>query len=146
MFSAEGAVSGDAASITSVELILRFNNTASLGTTPSMFGSLNLGTGVGSYSVNLTPVLSRMADGNAVYDVTFNGLPGTPGAGFNGENPNDTWGLVLWDTSNVGFENGLIGWSLEINPVPEPVNVALAVFGVVAVGTGGVRRYLKQRK
>ena len=146
VFATEGVVSGDASSITSVELTLKFNSAASLGTVPSIFGSLNLGTAANSYSVNLAPMASTMAGGNAIYDVTFNGTPGTPGAGFNGQNPNDTWGLVLWDNSHSGFENGLIGWSLDINPVPEPVNVALGVFGVVVVGTGVVRRYVKKDK
>jgi hypothetical protein len=37
--------------------------------------------------------------------------------------------LNLWDTSTSGIENGLVGWTLDVTAVPEPVNVALAVFG-----------------
>lgn len=49
-------------------------------------------------------------------------------------NPNDTWGLVLWDHSNSGIENGLVSWTLSINAVPEPVTLALIVFAALAGG------------
>jgi hypothetical protein len=66
--------------------------------------------------------------------VTFSGASGTPGAGFNGLDPNDTWALVLWDKSTSGIENGLVSWSLDITAVPEPVTLALICFGALAAG------------
>jgi hypothetical protein len=126
-FSAEHPISDPASTITSIELILTFNDSASLGST--MLGTLNLGTGTGSPSVSLSPTFSYNSGVNSVYDVTFTGTSGTPGSGFNGLNPNDTWGLVLWDTGNNGIQNSLVGWSLDIEAVPEPVNVALGIFG-----------------
>ena len=136
-------------SITSIELILTFNNSVSLGATSDLStlrGSLNLGTDVSSPYVSFTPVISSTSGGNAIYDVTFTGSSGTPGAGFDGLNPNGTWGLVLWDTGTTGFENGLVGWNLDITAVPEPVNVALGVFGVALAAGGGIKWLRRQNK
>jgi hypothetical protein len=47
-------------------------------------------------------------------------------------NPNNTWGLVLWDNGHSGIENALVGWRLDITAVPKPVNVALICFGSLA--------------
>ena len=79
--------------------------------------------------------------------MTFPGSSGNPGTGFNGLNPNSTWSLVLWDNSTSGIENGLVGWSLDITAVPEPVNVALGIFAgvflvVILVGSRPVRNRL----
>ncbi len=52
---------------------------------------------------------------------------------YHGMNPNGTWTLFLADLS-TGAQSQLLGWSLDITAeVPEPVNVALAVFGGVFV-------------
>jgi len=132
VFSVEHPISGIESSITSIELILTFNSSASLG--GGIQGSLNLGTGGGSPFISFTPSASYSGTGSqVVYDATFSGL--------NGYNPNATWGLVLWDTSSTGLENGLAGWSLNITAVPEPVNLALGVFGVGALGVHGLRRW-----
>jgi len=48
-------------------------------------------------------------------------------ASFNGANPNGTWTLFIADES-AGNTSTLNGWSLDITAVPEPVNVALAIF------------------
>jgi len=67
---------------------------------------------------------------------------------YNGMNPNGTWTLFLADLS-AGAQSQLVNWSLDITAVPEPVNVALAVFGgVVAAVTVGrsrlVRKFVRQ--
>jgi len=128
--------------VTSVNLVLTFNSTASLGYTAgnsTIQGLLNLGTSPSSPYVNFTPVISSMSGGQATYNVTF-------ATELDGYNPNATWGLVLWDTSNSGIQNGLAGWSLEVTAVPEPVNVALGVFGSLLVLIVGVRGYRSSRK
>jgi subtilisin-like proprotein convertase family protein len=51
---------------------------------------------------------------------------------FNGLDPNGTWTLFFADRS-PGAQSTLAGWSLDITAVPEPVNVALAIFGGVSV-------------
>jgi hypothetical protein len=138
-FSVEHAIGGIASSITSVEIILTFNDSSSLPGGPSgIQGLLNLGTDPSSPFVSFNPTLGTAGSGSQrIYDVTFSGTSGTPGTGFSGLDPNSTWGLVLWDNSSSGIPNGLVGWSLDITAVPEPVNVALGVFaglfGVVIV-------------
>lgn len=59
---------------------------------------------------------------------------------FTGINPNGTWTLYFADTIAGGGNATLNGWSLNITAVPEPVNVALAVFGMVVIGAGVVRQ------
>jgi subtilisin-like proprotein convertase family protein len=60
---------------------------------------------------------------------------------FNGINPNGTWTLVFSDFVTSGSPSTLVGWSLDITAVPEPVNVALGIFGVLAAGFGLGRRF-----
>ena len=48
---------------------------------------------------------------------------------FNGVNPNGSWTLYFSDTIAGGGNATLNGWSLDITAVPEPVNVALGMFG-----------------
>lgn len=50
-------------------------------------------------------------------------------SGFNGGNPNGSWMLYFADTIAGGGDATLNGWSLDITAVPEPVNVALGIFG-----------------
>ena len=49
-------------------------------------------------------------------------------ASFNGVDPNGTWTLFFADQAG-GNTSTLNGWSLDITAVPEPVNVALGIFG-----------------
>ena len=65
---------------------------------------------------------------------------------YGGANPNGTWTLFFADVTAGGGNATLNGWSLDITAVPEPVNMAAGVFGLVMVGTGGIRHYLKERK
>jgi len=65
-------------------------------------------------------------------------------AGVNGSVADGTWTLYFADLSSGGGTSVLNSWSLGITPVPEPVNVALAMFGLVLVGGGVVRRCLRK--
>ena len=47
---------------------------------------------------------------------------------FDGLSPNGTWTLFFADRA-AGGQSTLVSWSLDITPVPERVNVALACFG-----------------
>lgn len=51
-------------------------------------------------------------------------------ASFDGMNPNGTWTIFFADLSS-GNTSTLQGWSLDITAVPEPVNMALTIFGGV---------------
>jgi hypothetical protein len=56
--------------------------------------------------------------------------PDGPGfSSFNTLDPNGTWTLFLADISS-GSQSRIDTWGLEIEVVPEPVNVALAIFGM----------------
>ncbi len=62
---------------------------------------------------------------------------------FNGLNPNGSWTLFVADMAGGpdARVSTLTDWSLDIQPVPEPVNVALAAFGVLAAMVAAVRRW-----
>jgi subtilisin-like proprotein convertase family protein len=62
---------------------------------------------------------------------------------FNGMNPNGTWTLFLADNAHPD-QSTLVGWSLDITAVPEPVDYALAIFGVLFVAVG-VARHVKSK-
>ena len=65
---------------------------------------------------------------------------------FNGTDPNSSWTLYFSDTLAGGGNATLNGWSLDISAVPEPINVALPIFGVGFIGFSVIRRYLGSRK
>jgi hypothetical protein len=139
VFSDEHVVSDDPDhSITSVELVLTFNDGSSLtGDGTGIEGHLILGTGASPSFVNFYPIGSPVSDSHErTYDLTF--------SSFNNLNPNDTWTLALWDNSTSGIENGLVSWTLDISgtAVPEPVDAALAIFGAL-VAVAFIFRRLK---
>jgi subtilisin-like proprotein convertase family protein len=67
-------------------------------------------------------------------------------ASLDGSQANGTWTLYFADLSAGGGQATLGGWSLGFNvtPVPEPVNVALGVFGTLLVA-GGFYRHLRSK-
>ncbi len=67
---------------------------------------------------------------------------------FNGLNPNGTWTLFVSDMAGgpQGVQSTLVDWSLDVNPVPEPVNVALGAFGLLAGLTAAGRRWFRHRQ
>jgi hypothetical protein len=99
-------------------------------------GQLTLGTGANSPYVAFNPVETYTdVNGNSVYDVNF--------SNFNGLSPDNTWSLILWD-NNSKYSNQLVDWSLTVE-VPEPVDVALVVFGLMFVAIL-VTRWHRARK
>ncbi len=70
---------------------------------------------------------------------------------YDGMNPNGTWTIFFADLSS-GAQSQLLDWSLSItSEVPEPVNVALGVFGgifvvVTALRNRRVRSWLHRRR
>ncbi len=59
---------------------------------------------------------------------------------FNGVNPNGDWTLYFEDNGAMNTAT-LSSWSIGITAVPEPINVALGVFGGGALVVQGVRRW-----
>ena len=62
-------------------------------------------------------------------------------------NPNGSWTLFFADMS-AGEQSQVVSWELDISAVPEPVNIALAIFGAVALlvglGSGQLKRVLER--
>ena len=63
---------------------------------------------------------------------------------FNGANPNGDWTLYFADRSPIGIST-LNSWSVGIEAVPEPANIALAVFGVLFASVQGMRLWSRRR-
>lgn len=135
-YSVEHLVNIADTSITSFQIILTFNDSSSLlGNSSGIQGHIILGTAPNSPYVSFYPEISYSGEGSQkIYDVTFSGSAGNPGTGFFGLNPNNTWGLVLWDNGENGIENQLIGWTLKINAIPEPTTWALVGFVALLCG------------
>jgi len=79
-----------------------------------------------------------------IFAGTYNAA-GTLGT-FNNSSANGNWTLFFADMAPGGGQAQLTGWSLDITAVPEPINVALAIFGIGFIGVGAVRVYRKSRK
>ena len=140
-FSAEHTISGLPSSITGVELILTFNNSASLtgSSLSGIQGTLILDPSGSDTYVSFSPVATRAGTGSQeIFDMSS--------SAFNDLSPNSTWALDLYDNSSTGIENGLVSWELEVAAVPEPVNVALGIFGALALGAAVFPRIWKNGK
>jgi hypothetical protein len=100
--------------------------------------------------------LDSQATGGSIHDIASPGsLPTysyTPDGGslaaFNGSDPNGTWTIFFADMASGGGSgpSTLQGWTLDITAVPEPVNVAMGVFGVCLAGIGLGRRIYARAK
>jgi subtilisin-like proprotein convertase family protein len=67
---------------------------------------------------------------------------------FNGSNPNGGWVLFISDLSGGDGSNVSVlnSWSLTLDVVPEPVNVALGVFAALLLAVAGIRRWRNLRR
>ena len=91
----------------------------------------------GDTSAGLTQTLTGTALYSGVSPLSSYTSFTTPGSStslsdnslYGGINPNGTWALFFADVAGGGGNATLNGWSLDITAVPEPVNVALAMFG-----------------
>lgn len=129
-------LSGLGSSISGVTLTLELQG----GFASDLQGYLRLGNLAGSTAYNLASLiqgqtLSESTPTDYTIDLTTT---------FSSQNPNDTWTLFFADTS-PGGNTTLNGWSLNINPAPEPIAIALPIFGAILVTTGLVRRCISRR-
>jgi len=113
-------------------------------------GAVN-GFGASGAGMNITLQDLGAVNGNIQNETSGSVLSGTYNAagslsGFNGSVADGTWTLFFADLSSGGGTSTLNGWSLDITAVPEPINVALAVFGAAFVTAGVVRSYHNSRK
>jgi hypothetical protein len=63
---------------------------------------------------------------------------------FNNSMVDGTWRLFFADLASGGGTSVLSSWSLEITTAPEPVNVALGVFGGLGAVAWAVRRWRRK--
>jgi hypothetical protein len=109
------------------------------GDSSDLSGYLRLGS---SDYYDLTPLIQGPSlSGGHTYTIDFNdtGFQSV----FYGQNPNNTWTLFFADTVN-GDTTTPNGWSLDVTAVPEPANIALGVFGIIAIGGMAWRRYRQE--
>lgn len=115
--------------ITSVQLVLSFLSADGLNgndaDNPGFQGTITLGGTETSPYISVYPTVSSSL---GTYDVTFTGTA-IDNTGLNGLSPNGIWVLDIWNNGLSG--NTLASWSLDVTAVPEPVNVALGVFGLL---------------
>jgi len=67
-------------------------------------------------------------------------VAGTLGT-FNNSSANGQWTLFFADLTKGGGQAQLNGWSLDITPVPEPVDLALGLFAAMLLGYAGVNQF-----
>jgi hypothetical protein len=97
-----------------------------------------------SYSIDGTTFTSLPTTINAANTTTFNGTAYT--ADFSAITAlNGAANVYFRDTIALGNNDQVRFDNIAINAVPEPVNVALGVFGFCAVVGGVGRRYLRNR-
>ena len=65
-------------------------------------------------------------------------------ASFNNLDPNGSWTIFFADMAS-GDSSTVMGWSLEINAVPEPVNLALIALGGILATAKGIA-WLRSRR
>lgn len=130
-------VGGEGSSLSALTLTFALQG----GYSTDLSGYLRMGSSGGSPSYDLTSLIQgqTLSSGSAtsyMIDFTTSGFATT----FDGGNPNTTWTLFFADNSALG-QTTVNGWSLDVTAVPEPVNVALAIFGgVLAVWSASRRR------
>jgi hypothetical protein len=100
------------------------------------FSSFQLNSTTGTSDSTFGASSSSTANITGTYNFNF-------GTTFNNIAPTGDWILYVTD-SQAGSQGTLTGWSLGLDVVPEPVNVALGVFGAmlaaVVVGRWGWQR------
>ena len=131
-----------------------------IGTPTTTFGSASAGFGDGTspYPNGATSYSFKLDDAGDAGLHAYTGTTGVPVTGsykpdaaggtsfgsFAGADPNATRSIFFADMAGGNSPSTLAGWGLEITAVPEPVNVALGVFGGVFLA-GMVVRNLRVR-
>jgi hypothetical protein len=115
-----------------------------LGYTTAGFNNVHLSDGAyGNINTTPTPTTSG----------TYNPSGGsTAFQAYNGQNPNGSWVLFISDLNGGDTSSSrLNSWSLTFDAVPEPVNVALGIFGgvvlvVILARSRPVRNWLRRAR
>ncbi len=106
------------------------------------------GTDVHDYVYNVNPQ-TYQADGRNVDPATTLDTDTRSAylSAFNGLDANGTWTLFVADMSGGDLtESHIVSWQLDITAVPEPVHVALGIFGSLCATVGGVRLWKRRQR
>jgi hypothetical protein len=103
--------------------------TFSFGYATSGFNNITLADGAANGSIHNVE--------NPISGQSYQPDGGTLG-GITGD-PNGNWTIFFADLSGGGGQSSMVSWSLDITAVPEPVNVALGIFGGLVL-LGGLCR------
>ena len=109
------------------------------------------GFGAVGAGMHITLTDSYTSQGSIQSEISASVLSGTYNtagslSGFNGGNPNGSWTLYFGDTIAGGGDATLNGWNLDITAVPEPINVALGIFGAYFILVGAIHTCRGLRK
>jgi hypothetical protein len=101
------------------------------------FSSFQLDATGGTADATFGASASSTANLTGTYNLNF-------GTTFNNVAPTGDW--ILYVTDSQGLNQGtLTGWSLRLEVVPEPISVALPIFGGVLLVTGLARHFRSRR-
>jgi hypothetical protein len=116
-------VTGSGLGSSATSVTLNFTLAGGFGT--DLTGYLRLGNSMSSPSYDLT----SLVQGYPTISGTGLNFSVDVSSAFTGYNPNNTWTLFFADPNAGGTTTLNGGWSLSVDAVPEPVNVALGIFG-----------------
>jgi hypothetical protein len=108
--------------------------TGALTLTPTGGG----GPWIQNFTLSLMSAVVEHEGGTITYIYNFPSSDPLFDSGSGSPDPNGQWSLVI-NSTGFGDNNTMQGWSLDITAVPEPVNVALGIFGGLFV-VGGLCR------
>lgn len=123
-------------------LVMLLNQPGVSGSNP--FGASGSGMNITLQNGSSTHGLIQNETSSSVLSGSYNAAGSL--SGFYGSAANGTWTLFFADLASGGGQATLSDWSLGITAAPEPVNVAMAFFGVGIVGIGAARAYRLSRK
>jgi subtilisin-like proprotein convertase family protein len=112
-----------------------------LKSTGATYGDIHSYQNESGYATKISDGSSWQADGRINYtDTARNNQLDV----FNAMNPSGAWTLFFADMAAVNTST-LNGWTLDITAVPEPVSVALGIFGALAGGASFARWWSRRR-
>jgi hypothetical protein len=126
-------------------------SSSSAGSFVATLGTISAGTGGAvQYTLNNLGSLNQKLTSGTVYGIEISGTTtigweytssSTTASGSNGSFTGKSWG----NGGGVTWTQGAAYTGLAVSEVPEPINVALAVFGLMFVGGGIGRHYLARK-
>ena len=112
---------------------------------PGVTGGNSFGNMISGMTITLADGGQTINASSDLFNTSVNYAPVAALSGFNGVVANGTWQLFFADQVTGGGTDTLNSWSLDITAVPEPVNVALGIFGVCVLVACGIRFWRRRQ-